>query len=197
MPRYLTVYTGCLEPCQASYYLIVRVANHLIFPSASLFDLQITPYHTFTAPTIPTHATYTTNSTKSNPPFHKDSTSSKMKLLTLNFLTCARKSCKQTQSAFPLHPQDAELEQVELELNPLFIRNILPRLDWDVMRGLSTEVSHSFLPSPTSFPPIPHQSAKELDENMVDINTVNSSVCPTSQRTRPNQKIWNQMIRRH
>lgn len=63
-----------------------------------------------------------------------------MKLLTLNFLTCARKQCKQTQSAFPLHPQEAELEQVELDMNPLFLRNILPRLDWEVMKGLSQEV---------------------------------------------------------
>ena len=71
-----------------------------------------------------------------------------MKLLTLNFLTCARKSCKQTQSAFPLHPRDAELEQTELDLNPLFIRNVIPRLDWEVMRGLSQEVCHTdFLPS--------------------------------------------------
>jgi len=64
-----------------------------------------------------------------------------MKLLTLNFLTCARKSCKSSPAAFPLHPRDAELEQVETELNPLFIRNMLPRLDWEAMRGLTSEVS--------------------------------------------------------
>ncbi|KAF1355366.1 hypothetical protein BDV97DRAFT_366520 [Delphinella strobiligena] len=69
-----------------------------------------------------------------------------MKLLTLNFLTCARKACKQTQSAFPLHPKDAELEQVELDLNPVFIRNIVPRLDWDVMRGIAQELGLPTLP---------------------------------------------------
>lgn len=63
-----------------------------------------------------------------------------MKLLTLNFLTCARKMCKQTAAAFPLHPKEAELEQVEIDLNPLFIKNMLLRLDWEAMKGLMNEV---------------------------------------------------------
>lgn len=64
----------------------------------------------------------------------------KMKLLTLNFLTCARKTCKSSPAAFPLHPKEAELEQVELEMNPLFIKNILPKLDWEAMKTLTQEV---------------------------------------------------------
>lgn len=63
-----------------------------------------------------------------------------MKLLTLNFLTCARKACKQEAAAFPLHPQEAELEQVELDMNPLFIKNILLRVDWEAMKIMSQEV---------------------------------------------------------
>lgn len=66
-----------------------------------------------------------------------------MKLLTLNFLTCARKQCKQTAAAFPLHPKDAELEQVEMDVNALFLRNMLPRLDWEAMKGLMNEVISS------------------------------------------------------
>lgn len=65
---------------------------------------------------------------------------SKMKILTLNFLTCARKTCKTSPAAFPLHPQDAELEIVEMEFNPLFIKNILPRVEWEALKGLCTEV---------------------------------------------------------
>jgi hypothetical protein len=71
---------------------------------------------------------------------HENTITSKMKLLTLNFLTCARKQCKTTAKAFPLHPKDAELEQVETDMNPIFIKNMLPRLDWDAMKGLSQEV---------------------------------------------------------
>lgn len=67
----------------------------------------------------------------------------KMKLLTLNFLTCARKTCKSQPAAFPLHPREAELEQIETDLNPLFIKNILSRVDWPAMLTISQEVHHS------------------------------------------------------
>lgn len=67
-----------------------------------------------------------------------------MKLLTLNFLTCARKACKSAAAAFPLHPREVELEQVELELNPVFIKNVLPRIEWEAMKGVNQEV----LPNP-------------------------------------------------
>ena len=63
-----------------------------------------------------------------------------MKILTLNFLTCARKMCKSTAAAFPLHCRDCELEQVEIELNPLFVKNMLPRLDWEAMKTIAREV---------------------------------------------------------
>lgn len=69
-----------------------------------------------------------------------------MKLLTLNFLTCARKTCKSSPAAFPLHPQEAELEQIELDLNPLFIKNILPRLDWTAMKTVANEVREFVFP---------------------------------------------------
>ncbi len=64
-----------------------------------------------------------------------------MKLLTLNFLTCARKQCRSTATAFPLHPKDAELEQIETDLNPVFIKNMLPRLEWNAMKSLTQSVS--------------------------------------------------------
>ncbi|KAK3115940.1 hypothetical protein LTR53_004218 [Teratosphaeriaceae sp. CCFEE 6253] len=72
-----------------------------------------------------------------------------MKLLTLNFLTCARKTCKSTAAAFPLHPKEAELEQVEINMNPLFLKNILPRLDWEAIKTLTTELGLPNLPEET------------------------------------------------
>lgn len=63
-----------------------------------------------------------------------------MKLLTLNFLTCALKACKPLPAAFPLHVRDAELESVEVEYNPVFLRNILSRLDWDALESVAGEV---------------------------------------------------------
>src|SRR5438034_10796799 len=63
-----------------------------------------------------------------------------MKILTVNFVTCAIKSCKSSPSSFPLHFRDAELELQELDFQPDFIRNILPRIDWEGLRTTINEV---------------------------------------------------------
>jgi len=77
-----------------------------------------------------------------------------MKLLTLNFLTCARKACKTHPTSFPLHPKDAELEIVEIDFNPLFLRNILPRLEWQALKQMCNELS---LPGLKDEPPEPEE----------------------------------------
>ncbi|KAF2831912.1 Trm112p-domain-containing protein [Ophiobolus disseminans] len=75
-----------------------------------------------------------------------------MKLLTLNFLTCAVKTCKTQPSSFPLHPRDAELEIIEAELNLPFLRNILPRLMWEDICSVARELG---LPALPAIAPIP------------------------------------------
>ncbi|KAF1945436.1 Trm112p-domain-containing protein [Clathrospora elynae] len=75
-----------------------------------------------------------------------------MKLLTLNFLTCAIKTCKTNPASFPLHPRDAELEIVEADMNLPFLRNILPRLMWEELRGICGELG---LPELPATPPTP------------------------------------------
>lgn len=67
---------------------------------------------------------------------------SKMKILTLNFLTCAVKACKQTSTS-TLHPKDVELASSEIELNPKLLINILPRLDWKALQTTAAEVNDS------------------------------------------------------
>lgn len=64
-----------------------------------------------------------------------------MKVITVNFLTCAVKACRASPASTPLHFKDAELEQQELDFNPSLIRNILPRIDWDSLRITAQEVS--------------------------------------------------------
>jgi multifunctional methyltransferase subunit TRM112 len=66
----------------------------------------------------------------------------KMKVLTLNFLTCAVKTCKSSSDSFPLHPKDAELVSDDVELNPQLLVNLLPRIDWNALRTTSTEASN-------------------------------------------------------
>jgi hypothetical protein len=63
-----------------------------------------------------------------------------MKLLTLNFLTCAIKTCKTNPLSFPLHPRDSELEIQEADVNLPFLKNILPRLMWEEIRVICREV---------------------------------------------------------
>ncbi|KAF2013659.1 Trm112p-domain-containing protein [Aaosphaeria arxii CBS 175.79] len=70
-----------------------------------------------------------------------------MKLLTLNFLTCAIKTCKGSPASFPLHPRDSELEIIETDINLPFLKNILPRLTWDAVRTISTELGLPELPA--------------------------------------------------
>ena len=91
----------------------------------------------------------TTESTLT-PPNSRDA--SKMKILTANFVTCAVKSCKASPAAFPLHFQDAELEQADIDFNPVFLRNILPRIEWEALRTTAAEVC-AFLLLKTCFIP--------------------------------------------
>ncbi|KIW72407.1 hypothetical protein PV04_00604 [Phialophora macrospora] len=71
-----------------------------------------------------------------------------MKLLTTNFLTCAVKACKSSSSSFPLHFRDATLERTDIDFNPLFIRNILPRVNWEALTTTATELGvGSMLPA--------------------------------------------------
>ncbi|KAK0392194.1 hypothetical protein NLU13_1692 [Sarocladium strictum] len=89
-----------------------------------------------------------------------------MKVLTINFLTCAVKACKSSSNCYPLHPKDAELVQDEIDLNPDMLVNVLPRLDWAALKTTTSELG---------FPALPDQppTAEELkaDEKMLkDLN---------------------------
>ncbi|CZR69160.1 probable TRM112 Subunit of an adoMet-dependent tRNA methyltransferase (MTase) complex (Trm11p-Trm112p) [Phialocephala subalpina] len=70
-----------------------------------------------------------------------------MKVLTLNFLTCAVKACKSTSTSFPLHPKDCELVSDTIEPNALLILNILPRIDWNALITTASELGFPTLPA--------------------------------------------------
>ena len=63
-----------------------------------------------------------------------------MKVITVNFLVCAVKECRKASTSFPLHFHDAELVQEDLDFQPDFIRNILPRISWDSLQTTASEV---------------------------------------------------------
>ncbi|UNI19154.1 type I protein arginine N-methyltransferase Rmt1 [Purpureocillium takamizusanense] len=85
-----------------------------------------------------------------------------MKVLSLNFLTCAAKACKSSSTSFPLHPKDAELVQDDLEVNPEMLINVLPRLDWAALRTTSSELGFPQLPEQP-----PTQEELRGDEKMI------------------------------
>ncbi|KAL7625441.1 type I protein arginine N-methyltransferase Rmt1 [Parahypoxylon ruwenzoriense] len=77
-----------------------------------------------------------------------------MKVLSLNFLTCAVKACKSSSNSYPLHPKDAELVQDDIEVNAQLIINLLPRIDWAALSTTATELG---------FPALPPQPPSEED----------------------------------
>ncbi|ORY72014.1 uncharacterized protein BCR38DRAFT_480486 [Pseudomassariella vexata] len=82
-----------------------------------------------------------------------------MKILSLNFLTCAVKACKSSSASYPLHPKDAELVQDDIELNPQLLVNLMPRIDWSALSTTATELGFPALPAQ---PPTPEEL--EADE---------------------------------
>ncbi|KAH0835966.1 TRM112-like protein [Fonsecaea pedrosoi] len=83
-----------------------------------------------------------------------------MKLLTTNFLTCAVKACKSSSASFPLHFKDAVLERTEIDFNPLFIKNILPRVNWDALTITATELGLQAM--------VPEKNPTDLGDNNDD-----------------------------
>jgi multifunctional methyltransferase subunit TRM112 len=82
-----------------------------------------------------------------------------MKVLSLNFLTCAVKACRATTASFPLHPRDAELvHDADLDVNARLLANVLPRLDWAALRTTTRELG---------FPELPEEAptAAQLEED--------------------------------
>ncbi|KAL8305983.1 hypothetical protein RB601_009179 [Gaeumannomyces tritici] len=85
-----------------------------------------------------------------------------MKILSLNFLTCAVKTCRASSNSFPLHPKDAELVQDDVELNAQLLVNILPRIDWPALCTTATELGF-----PALSPQPPTAEALKADEKML------------------------------
>ncbi|RPA75865.1 Trm112p-domain-containing protein [Ascobolus immersus RN42] len=67
-----------------------------------------------------------------------------MKLLTANFITCSVKSCQSVTPALSF--RDAELAREEIDFSPLFLRNILPRIDWPLLQRTAKELGFPALP---------------------------------------------------
>jgi multifunctional methyltransferase subunit TRM112 len=95
-----------------------------------------------------------------------------MKILTTNFLTCAVKTCKSSPTSFPLHPQSATLARSEIDYNPTLLLNLLPRLSFDALSTIATELSlQAMLPSQEAVDALSEKltSAEEVDEESAEV----------------------------
>jgi hypothetical protein len=90
-----------------------------------------------------------------------------MKVLTLNFMTCAVKACKGTAASYPLHPKDVELVQDEIEINPDMLLNLLPRLDWAALKTTSREVSVLLFVALVLFSASGHKTGRPLHRSFL------------------------------
>jgi multifunctional methyltransferase subunit TRM112 len=61
-----------------------------------------------------------------------------VRLITHNLLACHAKGC--TSNNFPLELQDVQIELIEAELNPDFLRGFLPKVDWPALVGAARQV---------------------------------------------------------
>ncbi|KAI9892817.1 MAG: hypothetical protein M1814_000976 [Vezdaea aestivalis] len=103
-----------------------------------------------------------------------------MKILTANFLTCAVKACKSSPDSFPLHFRDAELVKQEIDYNPAFLRNLMPRIDWDALKTTAGELGFTTLPeTKPEFSELPAAGQKEEDEEAPSNEDVQMETAPT------------------
>jgi multifunctional methyltransferase subunit TRM112 len=95
-----------------------------------------------------------------------------MKILTTNFLTCAVKACKSSPASFPLHPQSATLARTEIDYNPTLVLNILPRLSFDALSVIATELSlQAMLPPQEAVDALSERltSGEDVDEQSPEV----------------------------
>lgn len=69
-----------------------------------------------------------------------------MKFLTTNFVKCPISTCDKSQKAFPLIYKNCELGKEELEFNPVFVANMLNKLQWDAAIKVAGDLGNTSLP---------------------------------------------------
>ena len=69
-----------------------------------------------------------------------------MRLLTHNLLACHAKACQSTSNNFPLILKDVQLELIEVETNPIFIKGFLPKIDWPALVKTARSLGDNTLP---------------------------------------------------
>ncbi|KAF5096754.1 hypothetical protein DV451_004096 [Geotrichum candidum] len=93
-----------------------------------------------------------------------------MKFMTTNFVQCAVRSCSKTTDAFPLQYTDLTLIRQETEFDSAFILNILPRLDWNALVKVASELGNNALPADK--PEIENPDLEESQQLLKDLHNL-------------------------
>ncbi|RUS26745.1 hypothetical protein BC938DRAFT_484176 [Jimgerdemannia flammicorona] len=68
-----------------------------------------------------------------------------MRLMTHNMLQCHVKNCDANN--FPLRLEEVEVEQIETEFNPDFLKNVIGKLEWEALVSTAMQLGITTLPA--------------------------------------------------
>ena len=111
-----------------------------------------------------------------------------MRLITHNMLQCHKKSCASGKN-YPLLLQSIEVESKEVEFNPEFLVNFIPRLDWSVVHSVAQQLSLPVsIPEQLPETPLDMEKDEELLKNLhtilMETHLKNGELkCPGCQRS--------------
>lgn len=69
-----------------------------------------------------------------------------MRLLTHNLLACHAKGCGSSSNNFPLQLRNVQLELIDAEYNPVFLKGFLPKLAWPALVATARQLGDTTLP---------------------------------------------------
>ena len=119
-----------------------------------------------------------------------------VRLITHNLLACHAKGC--TTNNFPLAFRDTQVEIQEQDVNPEFVRNILPRLEWKALVDAARQVGDESLPAEQP-EMMDDELVQKLHHVLMEIHiTEGAMVCPNCGHVYPiSNGIPNMLLAEH
>ncbi|KAI8989548.1 hypothetical protein BDB01DRAFT_782294 [Pilobolus umbonatus] len=102
-----------------------------------------------------------------------------MRLITHNMLQCHVKNCNSNN--YPLKFENAEIELIEAEFNPDFLRNMLNKIDWNALTTTALQLGIKQLPAEIPADASTNESFLNLLHNvLLETHVLNGQmVCPS------------------
>ncbi|PWN54182.1 Trm112p-domain-containing protein [Violaceomyces palustris] len=105
-----------------------------------------------------------------------------MRLLTHNLLACHARACTTTSNNFPLIFKDVQVELIQAEPNPDFIKGFLPKIEWNALVKTARSLGQDVLPeqSPDFSKPLNDEALlNSLHHILLEIHIMEGQmICP-------------------